>query len=71
MARQLDATERFELETLIDNHGINAVLSAIATICNEKEEHVATNWQDTILAKAWRTNARTVEKAAICSIDIP
>jgi hypothetical protein len=31
------------------------VLQQISEICDAKAEHIAENWQDTILAKRWAT----------------
>ena len=54
------------LEALIDKHGLDDVLSEIVTICRHKAEHVAVNWQDMALAKAWdRTADRLWETTLI------
>jgi hypothetical protein len=42
-----------ELEALVDANSISEVLMALALVCFEKAEHVATNWQDKKLAKQW------------------
>lgn len=52
------------LEQIIDKHGLANVLGHISDICNEKAIHVATNWQDTSLAKAWDRCAVQVERCA-------
>ena len=44
-----------DLEALIDSRGIDQVLMAISEICGDKAEHIATNWQDAVLAKRWAT----------------
>lgn len=38
------------LETLINKHGLEAVLRSLANVCRDKSEHVLTNWQDAGLA---------------------
>ena len=55
--------EVYDLEGLIDRRGIEQVLQQISEICGWKAEHVATNWQDTSLAKRWLT----VEGAVGCA----
>jgi hypothetical protein len=55
MMRDLNQTEKFELETLIDRTSLQSVLMALSEICCEKAEHVETAWQDKHLARAWRT----------------
>ena len=47
--------EAYDLEGLIDRRGIQMVLQQISEICGAKSEHIAENWQDTILAKQWAT----------------
>ena len=42
-----------ELESMVDKVGIRNVLWALAHIAGAKAEHVATNWQDVLLAKQW------------------
>jgi hypothetical protein len=42
-----------QIEGLIDQHGLNAVLSAIVLVCGEKAEHIATNWQENTVAAKW------------------
>jgi hypothetical protein len=47
--------EAYDLEGLIDRRGIQMVLQQISEICGAKADHIAENWQDTILAKQWAT----------------
>jgi hypothetical protein len=51
-----------DLEKLIDAYGLSDVIHCLERICDAKAEHVATNWQDTRLAKAWAGNAHELEK---------
>jgi hypothetical protein len=55
MGRDLDKDERERIESYIDAAGIDAVLMAIAEICDDKADHIAVNWQDVPLAKRWAT----------------
>lgn len=41
------------LERVIDRYTLSQTVSALAKICDEKSEHVATIWQDTTTAKQW------------------
>lgn len=45
------------LESLLDQTSIQQVVLMLARICNEKADHVRSNWQDDGLAKAWEKNA--------------
>jgi hypothetical protein len=47
--------EVWDLEGLIDRRGIEQVLQQISEICGAKAQHIAENWQDTVLAKRWAT----------------
>jgi len=42
-----------DLERMIDEHGLQAVLDALTDICWGKAEHLRTNWQDAASAKGW------------------
>jgi hypothetical protein len=53
MSRDLTYDEQRQIEALIDAAGAAAVLVAVANICGEKAEHIASNWQDANLAKRW------------------
>ena len=43
------------LEQYIDHYGVQTILQEISSICGAKSEHIAHNWQDTLLAKRWAT----------------
>ena len=43
-----------ELESLIDKHGLAKIMTALVYITDEKAEHVKLNWEDLVLADAWR-----------------
>jgi hypothetical protein len=53
-----------DLEMMIDKIGLSKVLFMLAEICHDKADHVATNWQDQRLAKAWLVDAMLMEQAA-------
>jgi hypothetical protein len=46
-------TVRDELEDIIDERGLSAVLSMIAEVCREKSEHLWSNCQDARAASVW------------------
>ena len=43
-----------DLESLIDKHGMAKIMTGLVHITDEKAEHVKLNWQDLVLADAWR-----------------
>ncbi len=52
------------LESLIDRHGIRAVVKAAVDICHGKAEHVRTNWpEEKELAKLWDEAGDKLERA--------
>lgn len=42
-----------QLESLIDSYGLPVLLETLGQIAGEKAGHVAENWQDRALARAW------------------
>jgi hypothetical protein len=57
------------LKALIDRHGLTHIVNTLAVLCMGKADHLRSNWQDKITAKAWDADGRTLDKAArsICS----
>lgn len=55
MLRDLTPEEMVQLEMLVDATSLQGVLMALSEICDEKAEHVQTNWQDRGLARQWAT----------------
>jgi hypothetical protein len=51
--RDLTPLERAGLEQLIDICGLSSVVMALSDICDEKAEHIRSNWQDKPLARQW------------------
>lgn len=43
----------WEMEQLIDVYGLSKVVEALAQVCDLKEEHIRTNWQDYGLANEY------------------
>lgn len=52
------------LEALIDKYGMSQLLFGLAQVCQEKADHVETNWQDKTTARAWHSDAVAVENLA-------
>jgi len=50
-----DASEMVEaLEDLVDKHGVVQIMLGLVHITDEKAEHIESDWQDLVLADAWR-----------------
>jgi hypothetical protein len=52
------------LEQMIDSSNLFAILELIEVICEEKAEHLRSNWQDEALTKAW---SRAAYRVAACA----
>jgi hypothetical protein len=48
------------LENYIDTHSVDDLLMLISEICEDKAQHIAANWQDFTLAKAWARIAKKI-----------
>jgi hypothetical protein len=57
------------LEQLVDQHGLDAVLRALADVCSDKANHIRSNWQDETTAKRWQRAAETIDRCR-GSIDV-
>lgn len=51
------------LERMIDLVGLPDVLGALEFVCAQKADHVASNWQDASLSKAWERAMAALEAA--------
>jgi hypothetical protein len=58
------------LEAMVDKAGVPNVIWALAYISWAKADHAATNWQDKMLAHAWKRTARQLDKFT-SEIDAP
>lgn len=52
------------LEPMVDASGLADVVLALARMCNEKAEHLATNWQDASAAKQWDKAASLLDRVS-------
>jgi len=58
-------TVRDELEDIIDERGLSAVLSMIADVCREKAERLRSNCQDESAVAVWLYAGYRVGMAAV------
>lgn len=63
-AERRNVTIGEQLESIIDHSSVTALLRVLETIMREKSQHIAENWQDATLARAWDMSAREVGKLA-------
>ena len=63
MAYRSNDVIRLESE-FVDKYGITRVLEMLAGICDEKADHIKTNYGDTILAGRWKRKADIIDIAA-------
>lgn len=52
------------VEQLIDEVGLQTVLDALTIACNEKAEHVQSNWGDRLLSRRWDAMGKTMAGVA-------
>ena len=50
-----------ELETMLDEKGMGALLDALQCVCMDKAEHLRANWQDNTAGQAWEDTAGSIE----------
>lgn len=53
------------LESLVDVTCLTDVVLALARMCNEKAEHLRSNWQDEKSARTWDKDAKQLDKCSI------
>ena len=58
----------YDLEELMDKHGLTYILNILEEICYAKEDHVMSNWQDENLANLWAIRGKQIA-AAILAIE--
>ncbi len=54
----------YDIERLIDQHGVQQVLSVMSVIAAEKAEHIMASYGDRHLARKW---VRAANKLGACS----
>lgn len=58
-----------QLERLVDNHGLAAILESLMETCWAKAAHLESNWQDAASASVWTVAAKRIAKAQIFAND--
>lgn len=53
------------LEKMVDRNTLAAVLDTLAEIAGLKAQHIAENWQDATLARAWERAASRIAKVTL------
>lgn len=56
--------ESVNMEQLIDRVGLHRVVCLLETICQEKAQHIESNWQDRHSANRYRKVAKNLEMCA-------
>jgi hypothetical protein len=52
---ELSASQKSDIERLVDHVGLQAILITLAELCSDKAAHVSTMWGDESASRAWRT----------------
>jgi hypothetical protein len=52
------------IEEVVDRSSLEHLLELIADLCNDKAEHLRTNWQDVYAARCWERDAAKLLKLA-------
>jgi hypothetical protein len=60
----LTVEEHADPGSLVDSCGLQNILNALFNVCADKAEHIRTNWQDELLAKAWEVAGQNIDAAA-------
>jgi hypothetical protein len=57
------------LEEIVDALGVKGTLEALAQVCFDKSEHLASNWQDEASAKVYSNVGSAINKFAYKTIE--
>jgi hypothetical protein len=60
----MDEELQTALETMVDEHGLNSVVDALAMVAFKKGEHLKSNWQESQTAGAWEKAGGCIAKLA-------
>jgi hypothetical protein len=58
----MDKRDKDTLEAILDRYSMAIVIDALSEIAYDKSVHIAENWQDVHLAKAWAKIAELLIK---------
>ena len=53
-----------QIEKLIDERNVSQMLIVMAQVCNEKADHLRSNWQDEQAARTWERTAKKLDTLA-------
>jgi hypothetical protein len=62
---------QYEIEELIDKHGLHDVTRALTDTCIAKGDHLRDNWQDKAGAKIWLSAAKIIDHASAKISELP
>ena len=57
--------DKEQIEGIIDRVGLLSFVDMVGDICEEKADHIRSNWQDENLAKVWDKRAKVMQSARI------
>jgi hypothetical protein len=60
----MTTNEAEALEALVDRYGLSAVISQLANVCDDKSQHIASNWQDNVTARMWMNCVHILDRAS-------
>lgn len=60
----MNQTSKLSLEQIVDAHGVQQVLEAVAEMCIEKGEHVRVSYGDALLARLWERAGEAIERCS-------
>jgi hypothetical protein len=58
----MDTAIKDELESIVDRVGLDTLLDCLSAVCDDKAEHLASNWQDGAASKCWESASWKVAK---------
>ncbi len=56
----MENKDKEEIEAIIDRVGMLCFINTVIDICEEKADHIRSNWQDKHLAKVWERKAKVL-----------
>tara|TARA_B100000214_G_C23552848_1_gene439234 strand:- start:103 stop:327 length:225 start_codon:yes stop_codon:yes gene_type:complete len=59
----MEDKDKEEIEAIIDRVGMLCFIDTVIDICEEKADHIRTNWQAENLAKVWDRKAKVLNDA--------
>jgi hypothetical protein len=71
--RHIDHADQVALEQLVDRHGLYRIAEALAAVCEDKADHLVSNWQDRPAAGRWSRASNAISRliTALEKIQLP